>query len=67
MDSNKNDYILKEAEAILADCMVKFEGKQTNIRQIKKVNNMEKKYKSLKLITKILGVLLILSAIFNFI
>jgi len=69
MESNKKNYILKEAEAILADCSLKFEQQtqKNNFRKVKKIKNLEKKYKSLKLITKILSALLIISIIFNII
>ncbi len=48
MDSEKKDYIIKQAEAIVADCEKNI-NKSLNNRTIrKKNNNLERNYKILK-------------------
>ena len=51
MDSEKKDYIIKEAEAIIAECVKKAEEGLTGKKISKKNKNIEKRYQKFKSIT----------------
>lgn len=62
---NTNEYLIKEAEMILSNCISGMENK--NIVKSARLNNIEKKYKKLKNITIFLGVIVAIVLINNLI
>lgn len=64
IESNKKEYIIKEAEAILSSYVSKFE----NSRDLEKTNKgLKNKYERLKKYSYIITVSLVISLILNFI
>lgn len=62
---NTNEYLIKEAEMVLSNCISGMENK--NLVKNARLNNIEKKYKKLKNITIFLGVVVAVVLINNLI
>lgn len=61
--TKKDDFIISEAQAVIADYISKVE--EQDLKGKKRLNKLEEKYKKLKIITAILGVMTIVCLMIN--